>query len=185
MALVPQVVDAVSPIPVVASGGIFDGRGVAAAFMLGAVGVNLGTRFIASMEAPASIQWKEAITAAASEDTMRADVFNDIRPLPGTTGYGTVVRSLRTPFLEEWSAKREEAQRQRDVLRSQIAAAGQGGRMHEYVLTAGQTAGGIKDILSVAEIMHRLMDEAEAVLSRATDLGNLPSQPPGRFATRR
>ncbi len=185
MALVPQVVDAVSPIPVVASGGIFDGRGVAAAFMLGAVGVNLGTRFIASMEAPASIQWKEAITAAASEDTMRADVFNDIRPLPGTTGYGTVVRSLRTPFLEEWSAKREEAQRQRDVLRSQIAAAGQGGRMHEYVLTAGQTAGGIKDILSVAEIMHRLMDEAEAVLSRATDLGNLPSQPPGRFAARR
>jgi enoyl-[acyl-carrier protein] reductase II len=53
MALVPQVVDAVSPIPVVAAGGIFDGRGIVAALMLGAVGVNLGTRFITSTEAPA------------------------------------------------------------------------------------------------------------------------------------
>ena len=62
MALVPQVVDAVSPTPVVASGGIFDGRGIAAALMLGAAGVNLGTRFIASTEAPAPDEWKEAIT---------------------------------------------------------------------------------------------------------------------------
>jgi enoyl-[acyl-carrier protein] reductase II len=53
MSLVPQVVDAVSPIPVVAAGGIFDGRGIAAALMLGAVEVNMGTRFIASAEAPA------------------------------------------------------------------------------------------------------------------------------------
>jgi nitronate monooxygenase/enoyl-[acyl-carrier protein] reductase II len=113
MALVPQVVDAVSPIPVVASGGIFDGRVVAAAFMLGAVGVNLGTRFIASTESPAAIRWKEEITAAASEDTRKADVFNDIRPLPGTAGYGTVLRSLRTAFLDEWSGKRDEARRER------------------------------------------------------------------------
>src|SRR5207342_3045254 len=83
MALVPQVVDAVSPIPVVASGGIFDGRGIAAALMLGAVGVNLGTRFIASKEAPAPLQWKEAIVAAKSEDAIKAEVLNDITPLPG------------------------------------------------------------------------------------------------------
>lgn len=169
MALVPQVVDAVSPIPVVASGGIFDGRGVAAAFMLGAVGVNLGTRFIASTESPAAIQWKEAITAAVSEDTIKADVFNDIRPLPGTAGYGTVLRSLQTVFLNEWSAKREEARRERDHLKSQIAAAAQAGRQHEYLLTAGQTVGGIKEVLPVAEIIRRLIVEAEAVLSRATN----------------
>jgi enoyl-[acyl-carrier protein] reductase II len=71
MALVPQVVDAVSPIPVVASGGIFDGRGIAAALMLGAVGVNLGTRFIAATEAPAPLEWKQAITAAKSEDAIK------------------------------------------------------------------------------------------------------------------
>src|SRR5215472_1928900 len=76
MALVPQVVDAVSPIPVVASGGIFDGRGVAAALMLGASGVNLGTRFIASEEAPATIEWKRAITAAQSEDAAKFGVVN-------------------------------------------------------------------------------------------------------------
>ena len=80
MTLVPQVVDAVSPIPVVASGGIFDGRGIAAALMLGAVGVNLGTRFIASTEAPAPKEWKEAITAAESEDAIKVEVINDISP---------------------------------------------------------------------------------------------------------
>src|SRR5215217_7917684 len=68
MTLVPQVVDAVSPIPVVAAGGIFDGRGIAAALMLGAVGVNLGTRFIATKEAPAPEEWKQAIAQAKSED---------------------------------------------------------------------------------------------------------------------
>jgi len=60
-------------IPVVAAGGIYDGRGIAAALMLGAAGVNLGTRFIASQESPAPDEWKHAIVAAKSEDIMRAD----------------------------------------------------------------------------------------------------------------
>ena len=72
MALVLQVVDAVSPIPVVASGGIFDGRGIAAALMLGAVGVNLGARFIASKEAPGSEEWKQATLHANSRDSSRS-----------------------------------------------------------------------------------------------------------------
>jgi nitronate monooxygenase/enoyl-[acyl-carrier protein] reductase II len=167
MALVPQVVDAVLPIPVVAAGGIFDGRGIAAALMLGAVGVNLGTRFIASKEAPVSEEWKQAIAGAKSEDTVKADVFNDINPLPGTAGYHTVLRSLRTPFLDEWNTKREEARRNLDRLRDQIASKRQAGWQHETLLTAGQTAGGIKEILPMAEIMRRLIAEAEAALSRA------------------
>jgi enoyl-[acyl-carrier protein] reductase II len=170
MTLVPQVVDAVSSIPVVASGGIFDGRGIAAALMLGASGVNLGTRFIASKEAPASYEWKRAITAAVSEGAIKADVINDIRPLPGTAGYGTVLRSLHTAFLDEWSAKREEARRDRDRLRAQMGAATKAGRLYEYVLTAGQSAGGINDILSVAEIMRRLVAETEATLLRTPAL---------------
>jgi enoyl-[acyl-carrier protein] reductase II len=80
MALVPQVVDAVAPIPVVAAGGIFDGRGIAAALMLGAAGVNLGTRFIACRESPAPDEWKQAIVRAKSEDVMRAEVLNEIVP---------------------------------------------------------------------------------------------------------
>jgi len=87
MALLPQVVGAVSPAPVVATGGIFDGRGIAAALMLGAVGVNMGTRFIACTEAPAPEECKRAITEAKSEDSVKVDVINDISPLPGTVGF--------------------------------------------------------------------------------------------------
>jgi nitronate monooxygenase/enoyl-[acyl-carrier protein] reductase II len=176
MTLVPQVVDAVSPIPVVASGGIFDGRGIAAAFMLGAVGVNLGTRFIASTEAPAPKEWKQAITAARSEDAIKVAVLNDISPLPGTAGFQTVLRSLHTAFLDEWSANREEARRERDRLQGQIVATTQAGRQHECLLTAGQTAGGIDEILSVGEIMRRLMAETEASPSQAPGFGQVGSQ---------
>jgi len=176
MTLVPQVVDAVSPIPVVAAGGIFDGRGVAAALMLGASGVNLGTRFIASKEAPADDEWKQAIATAASEDAIKVEVLNDISPLPGTAGYGTVLRSLHTGFVDESTAKREEARRDRDRLKAQIISTTQAGRQHECLLTAGQTAGGIKDILPVAQIMHRVIAETEAVLSKAPDLVEATSQ---------
>jgi len=182
MTLVPQVVDAVSPVPVVASGGIYDGRGIAAALMLGAVGVNLGTRFIASTESPAAIQWKEAITGAVSEDTTKAHVFNDIRPLPGTAGYGTVLRSLRTAFLDEWSAKREDARHERDYLRAQIATAAQAGRQHELLLTAGQTVGGIKEVLPVGEIIRQLMEQAEATLSRSASRGKQIRHEPVKLA---
>src|SRR5260370_37084479 len=153
MTLVPQVVDAVSPIPVVASGGIFDGRGIAAALILGAVGVNLGTRFIASKEAPAPVEWKEAIVSAKSEDAIKAEVLNDITPLPGTAGFKTVLRSLPTDFLTEWSAKRDEARRQRDRLRSQIVSPTQPGRQHECLLTAGPTPSAITHLLPSRSII--------------------------------
>jgi enoyl-[acyl-carrier protein] reductase II len=175
MALVPQVVDAVSPIPVVAAGGIYDGRGVAAALMLGAAGVNLGTRFVASKEAPVSDAWKQAIARAESEDAMKADILNEISPLPGTAGYRTVLRSLHTPFLDEWSAKREQARGNRDRLREHIVSTHQAGRQHETLLTAGQSAGGIKDILPVAEIMRRLLAETEAVLANAAQRLRVPA----------
>src|SRR4029079_15129206 len=105
MPLLPQVVDAVAPIPVVAAGGIFDGRGLAAALVLGAGGVNLGTRFLASAEAPISKEWQRAILGAASEDTMKLDVLNDIQPVPGTVGYRTVLRPISTPFMEGWQGR--------------------------------------------------------------------------------
>jgi len=170
MTLVPQVVDAVSPIPVVAAGGIFDGRGVAAALMLGAVGVNLGTRFIASREAPAPEEWKQAIIEADSEDAQKFDVLNDISPLPGEGGFGTVPRSLPTAFLEEWSGKREEARRNRARLLDQIVTTTASGRPHECFLGAGQAAGGIKETLSLSEIVRRLVAETEAALAHPARL---------------
>jgi nitronate monooxygenase/enoyl-[acyl-carrier protein] reductase II len=177
MVLVPQVVDAVSPIPVVAAGGIFDGRGIAAALMLGAVGVNLGTRFLASREAPIADEWKKAITAAESEDATKAEVLNDILPVPGTAGYGTVLRSLPTSFLREWSGKREEAKREGDRLREQIRVKAQEGHRHELLLTAGQTAGGIKEILPASQLIRQLMAEAESALSRHVPSHVSPARP--------
>jgi hypothetical protein len=88
----------------------------------------------------------------------------------GTAGFQTVLRSFHTAFLDEWSAKREEARRERDRLRGQIVSTTQSGRQHERLLTAGQTAGGIKEVLPVGEIMRRLMAETEAALSRAPDV---------------
>ena len=168
LALVPQVVDAVAPIPVVAAGGIFDGRGLAAALVLGAVGVNLGTRFLASQEAPIEEGWRQAILAARSEDAIKADALNALDPLPGTAGFGTVSRSLRTPFLDEWNRKLDEARRQRDRLQAEMAAAVQAGRRHEFLVTAGQSAGAINDILPVAETIRRVVEGAEEALHSST-----------------
>lgn len=164
MTLVPQVVDAVAPLPVVAAGGIFDGRGLAAALMLGAVGVNMGTRFLASKEAPIEDGWQQAILDARSEDTLKAEAMNDINPLPGTAGYGTVLRSIKTPFLEEWNARPGEVASERKRLQAEIRDAVMSGRRHEIVLTAGQTAGAITDVLPVADIIQRVVQEAEAAL---------------------
>ena len=171
MTLVPQVVDAVGSIPVVAAGGIYDGRGIAAALMLGAAGVNMGTRFIASNEAPVDLEWKTAIVQGRSEDAVKLPVLNDINPLPGTGGYGTVLRSLRTPFMDDWGARRDDARAERDRLSAEITTKARAGRRHEALLTAGQTAGGIREILPVAEIMRRLLAETEAALARARNLG--------------
>src|SRR5260370_14939832 len=170
MDVVPQVVDAVSPIAVVAAGVSFDGGGIAAALMLGGVGVNLGTRFIASTEAPAPEEWKQAITAAKWEDAIKVDVLNDISPLPGTAGFHTVLRSLHTSFIDEWRANRDAARRDRDRLRDQIVSTTQAGRPHPFLLTACHTAGGINEVLPVRLIMRRLVAGIEAALSRAPGL---------------
>src|SRR6516164_3542319 len=170
MALVPQVVDAVSPVPVVAAGGIYDGRGIAAALMLGAVGVNMGTRFLASQESPIDDDWKQAIIDARSEDAVKAEVINDIIPVPGTVGYGTVGRTLRTPFLDEWGMKRDEARRNGARLWAEIGERLRRGQRRETLVWAGQTAGGVREILTVAEIMRQLVDQTEAALAQAPGL---------------
>ena len=167
MVLVPQVVDAVAPIPVVAAGGIYDGRGLAAALALGAVGVNIGTRFLASTEAPIDGQWQQAVLEARSEDTVKADALNAVNPNPGVEEFGAVLRSIRTPFLDEWNARLDEASAQRERLLSEIEQLYESGRGHEVVLTAGQGAGAITTVLSVAEIMRQVIEEAEAALRSA------------------
>jgi enoyl-[acyl-carrier protein] reductase II len=80
MALLPQVVDAVAPLPVLAAGGVADGRGLAAALILGAAGANVGTRFLASQEAAADAEWKRRIVEIESEDAVRFEAWSSIMP---------------------------------------------------------------------------------------------------------
>jgi enoyl-[acyl-carrier protein] reductase II len=157
--LIPQVVDAVRPVPVIAAGGIFDGRGLLAALALGAQGVSLGTRFLSSVEAP-SDGWKQKILAASSEDAIKVPGWHSVIPLEG--GYELVGRALRTPFID-YRLQPEEAARNADQLREEILTATQEGRLHELVPFAGQTAGAIHEILPAREIVRRI--EAEANLA--------------------
>jgi nitronate monooxygenase/enoyl-[acyl-carrier protein] reductase II len=165
MALVPQVVDAVRPVPVVAAGGIFDGRGLAAALALGAVGVNVGTRFLASREATIADDYKQAILAAASEDAVKFDRLNDVLPSPGTKGFGTTLRSIRTPFIDELQAHPEVPRGDHERRLEELRTAIQSGRVAEVMPTAGQSAGGVHDVQPVAEIIRQMIADAEAALT--------------------
>lgn len=166
-ALVPQVVDAVAPIPVVAAGGIGDGRGLAAALVLGAQAVNLGTRFLASHEASISDAWKAAIVAAQSEDAVKADVWDDIFPKPAAGAFDVVPRALRTAFTDEWQARRDAVPPRLERLQGELWSAIQEGRMEAFVPFTGQSAGLIDDISSAAEIVADLVREAEGALRTA------------------
>ncbi len=168
LALIPQVVDAVGPVPVVAAGGIADGRGLAAALMLGAQGVNVGTRFLASEESPINLAWKQMIVNAVSEDAVKVEVLNDIMPMPGSYGYGTVLRALRTSFIDTWQGRRQEAKYEAERLRSDLQAAIQQGRLHEFFPAAGQSAGLIREILPAGEIVRRIAIEARLALERSS-----------------
>lgn len=168
MALVPQVVDAVSPIPVVAAGGIADGRGLAAALLLGAQGINIGTRFVAALETAAGEAWKRDIIAAESEDAIKVEFADYIASTTGNGGYETLPRSLRTPFVERWNQRLDEARREAKQLREQVMTAVQQGRGHELMPLTGQSAGMIHDILPAAEIVRRIVSEAEEALRQST-----------------
>ena len=164
MVLVPQVVDIAGEIPVVAAGGIADGRGLAAALVLGAQGVSMGTRFLASTELGIAEQWKHRIVEADALDTVK--VANHQRVMPPYTRPGSRVepRSLTTPLIEqlrehpEWIDPAVMGPRIRESL---VA-----GRGDEYLPFAGQSAGLIDDVLPAAEIVRRVVAEAEAALER-------------------
>ncbi len=175
MALIPQVVDAVRPVPVVAAGGIADGRGLAAALVLGAQGVNVGTRFLASTEAPISQSWKQAILAAKAEDAVKVEVWNDIFP-QSPLAYETVPRAIRTPFIETWRDRRDDARINAERLRGEIMSAVQHGNMHEFIPWTGQTAGMVREVLPAAEIVRRMVAETDEALRRAGALVGQPAE---------
>ncbi|WP_455663077.1 NAD(P)H-dependent flavin oxidoreductase, partial [Pradoshia sp.] len=160
--LIPQIVNAVQ-IPVLAAGGIGDGRGMAAALSLGASGVQMGTRFIATKEAPMHEAYKQKLLEAGDTDTL---IF-------GRT-VGRVRRILHTPYadklmqIERQGLTLEEYAKLTDEDKHVLAA--MQGNLEEGFLNSGQVAGLITSIPSVEELLQTIMDEAAAQLQKGTDL---------------
>ncbi len=158
MALVPQVCDAVD-IPVIAAGGIADGRGVAAAFMLGAVGVQMGTRFLTAKECNISRAYKDKVLAAKDTSTI-------------VTGkrLGHPVRSIKTAFSRAY-AKAEYTQISNDDLENMavgtLRAAVVDGDEKKGCFLAGQIAGMVNREQTAAEIIGEVFAEAENILNGA------------------
>jgi len=160
------------PIPVLAAGGVADGRGLAAALVLGAQGANVGTRFLASEEASADEEWKRTIHQSESEDAVRFEAWEGIVPPTGSGTYATVPRVLRTPFVEEWSGRTQDARREAERLRDKVLSAIRGRATHELLPFTGQTAGMVCDILPAREIVETMVAEAELALTRAGELSS-------------
>ncbi|HWA13556.1 MAG TPA: nitronate monooxygenase [Burkholderiales bacterium] len=176
--LVPAVVDAVGRIPVVAAGGIGDGRGLAAALMLGAQGALVGTRFYACAEALAPDMAKQHIVASTGTDTVRTRAFDVVRGLDWPTHY--TGRALRNRFIEKWDGRETELRTQ--LAREQKAYL-DAVRDEDYrtaVIWAGEVADLIGGVEGAATLVARIGGEAEACLRRGQALvGNagVPAHP--------
>ena len=164
MALVPQVVDAVS-IPVLAAGGIFDGRGAAAAFMLGACGVQVGTRFLSADECRVHPVYKERLIKASDIGTM-------------VTGksLGDAVRSLKTPFTKQFAKMEADPNISADEIRAfgtgSLRKAVFDGDLSGGSFLAGEVAGLVKRRESAAAIVDDIMEGAWRLLLGAPGIVN-------------
>lgn len=178
-ALVPLVVDAVAPVPVIAAGGIADGRGVAAALALGADAAMLGTRFICTPESTAHPRYRERLIAAHEGDTVRTILF----------GYGwpnAPHRVLRTAFVEQWLDNEARAQESRpdepavgtlrlgehEIPQLRFMGIppniGTTGDIDSMALYAGEGVGLVREIKPAGDLVRELATDAERALGRFT-----------------
>jgi nitronate monooxygenase len=156
IALVPQIVDAV-PVPVVAAGGIADGRGMVAALALGAVGILIGTRFIATRESMAPEFWKKSLLEREGDDTTVTDAFSGLwlRTLRNTytAEYQASGAPVLPPLLQSRAAQDvvEEARRRADG--------------EYFPMLSGQGVGLVRDLPGAGEVVETIVREARAVLA--------------------
>ncbi|HEX2909169.1 MAG TPA: nitronate monooxygenase [Chloroflexia bacterium] len=162
LALVPAVVDAVNPIPVVAAGGIADGRGVAAVLMLGASGAWLGTRFVASREWGGRTWEQAAVLAATVDDTVRTSVYDAAFAAPFPEGIAD--RMLHNRFIARWQGRENEVRQNRQAILEQLSVADQEGDVELAGISSGVSAGLITTLEPAGEIVHRLIADAETLL---------------------
>lgn len=161
MALVPQVVDAVT-IPVLAAGSIIDGRGLAAALALGAQGVWIGTRFIASEEAHAGALYKDVIVEAGDEDTIVTRCYS-----------GKTMRVFKNRYVAQWERRPQDIQpfpQQAMISHQAGVMGGIGGQIEgldrdRSAFAMGQGAGAVHAVKPARDIVHEMMAEAEEVIA--------------------
>ena len=167
ISIVPAVVDACPGIPVIAAGGIVDGRGMAAALALGASGVWIGSRFVASKEW-AGAEWsKEALMSAGTDDTVITrsyDLAMDA-PFPSDIGH----RVLSNAFTDRWHENYQELLDNKEDIKTDIALATQNADLNIAPVSAGSGSGPIKSIEKVSDIMQTLMSDTEAILANLRD----------------
>ncbi|MGZ6020960.1 MAG: NAD(P)H-dependent flavin oxidoreductase [Phenylobacterium sp.] len=164
--LVAQAVELVK-IPVVGAGGLYDGRGLAAMLALGAQGVWMGTRFIASQEAHAGQMYRDVIVEATDEDTVRTRSYS-----------GKPMRVKKNAWVEDWESRAAEIQPfpAQAILSSRAGALGgiggqiEGLDIDKSAFAMGQSAGGIHDAPPAGEIVRRIMAEAAAAIDRVAAL---------------
>lgn len=166
MPLVAQAVQQVK-IPVIAAGGLYDGRGLAAALALGAQGVWMGTRFIASTESHAAQMYRDAITSATDEETVRTRCYS-----------GKPMRVKKNPYVDDWERRPGEIQAfpmQAMVSHQAGVMGGIAGQMEgldpdRSCFAMGQSAGGVRDVKPAADIVADIMGEAHAAIARMSAL---------------
>jgi enoyl-[acyl-carrier protein] reductase II len=168
--LIPQIVDAVGHrVPVVAAGGIFDGRGLAAALALGADGIWVGTRFIATPEARGVLGYKERLLASREDETTVSRAYS-----------GKTMRVVRNPYTDHFDAHPDELKK----FPEQLTEAYRTGVMHlggdsftegvdvdKECYPAGQGVGGITELVPAGELVRRFMAEADEAIDRLTHIG--------------
>jgi len=159
---VPAVVDAVAPVPVVAAGGIGDGRGLAAALMLGAHGALIGTRFYASTEALGQDRAKQRIVAARGNETARTRVFDIVRDYAWPTAFHG--RAIRNSFMERWDGRECDLMTVLETERATYQVATCESNFDTAVVWAGEVVDLIKSVDSAAALVARISAEAEAQL---------------------
>ena len=168
MALVPAVVDAVSPIPVLAAGGIADGRGIAAALMLGAQGVVLGTRFLTTPESLAHANAKARIVTESGDHTVRTRVFDIVRGRDWPYEY--TGRAIRNAFTDRWHGNEDGLASAMDREAPKFAAAVAQGDVDNGLIFAGEAIDLIHDRHPVAQVMADLVHETAAALRGSDEL---------------
>lgn len=163
LALVPMVVDAVAPTPVVAAGGIADGRGLAAALALGAQGALLGTRFLATEESPLHPNFKQAILDSDGHDTELTDVLDVAR---ARVWPGAMVRLRRNAFVSRWAGRDWALRAAQAEAFAALQQAARDGDVDEAALMFGQDAGLVADLPTVGDVVSRIVGEAEALIAK-------------------